>query len=80
MMMNKKRYASMFPHFASMGYDEKQEWLKCQSIEDLMILLDGFQRSPSTLLNDAWSKFIEALIKEKRAQLRDDKLKFLGID
>lgn len=70
--MNKKRYASMFSHFASMGYDEKQEWLKCQSIEDLMILLDGFQRS--------WSKFIEALIKEKRAQLRDDKLKFLGID
>ncbi len=77
--MNKKRYASMFSHFASMGYDEKQEWLKCQSIEDLVILLEGLN-SNLTLLNDAWSKFIEALIKEKRAQLRDDKLKELGID
>ena len=78
-MMNKKGHAGMVSHFAGMGgFDEKREWLIGQSIEDLEILLEEL-RSMSTLLNDAWSNFIVALIWQKKVQLRDDKLKELGL-
>jgi hypothetical protein len=79
--MNKKRYSDMISYFASIGDGNKRNWLINQSINDLKILLYELH-SKSTLnnivvywLNDAWSQYIDELIKTKR----DEKLNDLGI-
>ena len=79
--MNKKRYSDMISYFASIGDGDKRNWLINQSFNDLKILLYELH-SKSTLnnivvycLNDAWSQYIDELIKTKR----DDKLNDLGI-
>jgi hypothetical protein len=75
---NSYSYQVLISHFAWVKTGERDAWLKRRSIDELELLLDGFRKDYASEWE--WDGRIEELIKEKKAQLRDDKLKELGID
>ena len=73
-------YQVLITHFAGLKTGEKDAWLERRSIDELELLLNGFRKDRYASKVWDWENRIEELIIEKRVQLRDDKLKDLGID
>lgn len=73
-----RKYEEMIAEFASLNTENRKEWFKNLTLEEIEIFRIGF-RNAQDWIKKYWMSYIDSVISEKILEIRNDKLKDLGI-
>lgn len=72
-----RKYEEMISEFSTSNFDGKQKWLYSLTIEELREFKRGLNNAQDFI--KSWQSYIDSVISHKINEMRDQKLKDLGI-